>query len=215
MERSFENEADILLTTPDLPLENSFTFPERSGSPHSDYSVCSCSETERSKPKQPYVCNTRLAARHALHKEAVCLPLKEDKTSIMATEATYMSGDGRKVRSARKMCKNKRRLLPAKRKRSLRCEVLGKNFLKHQVASQLLKEYWQRKAEIEGKYKKVINAIDREEVLELKFNISKASDANIIENLGDIREYYEGSRMLLPCTPVSYTHLTLPTNREV
>lgn len=188
MEGLFEQK-DVLLTTPDLPLNDSFPSLELNESPRSEGSVGFFEETDAPKPKQPYV------TRQANIRQKEAPTAKEDKIFILPTETTYMSG------ATKKECvvnKDMVKPLQIKTNESLHHKVLGRNFMRkieQNTQSHLLKNYWQKKSQIEDRYKTMISKIDKELAIELRLNISNVDVT--IEKLMDIKEYYEDSKVLL------------------
>eukprot|EP00826_Nyctotherus_ovalis_P034557 TRINITY_DN2891_c1_g1_i1.p1 TRINITY_DN2891_c1_g1~~TRINITY_DN2891_c1_g1_i1.p1 ORF type:complete len:210 (+),score=65.42 TRINITY_DN2891_c1_g1_i1:73-702(+) len=64
-----------------------------------------------------------------------------------------------------------------------------------------LKEYWTKKAEIEEKYAKLVQKIDKESLIEMSYRISSAHNplaaAETIDQLKDIEEYYKDGKELI------------------
>ncbi len=67
--------------------------------------------------------------------------------------------------------------------------------------SGILKEYWQKKAEIDSKYEKMLVQIDKETNLEISVKLTHAGKggpaSQLIDELSKIKEYYEGVKDLL------------------
>jgi hypothetical protein len=182
---------EVLLTTPDLPLGESFTSVESNDTDSLFISYDECEEIQ----KRPYIFHVKESLNKNLHDK----PIEEHKDSVEITETTDISrGTKKEIKVATS--------------RNTQCRTYySSNFLhkqkKHRDSYKLLRMYWKEKERIEDKYKKMISDIEKEaainsvkksphsETPKQHFNTSCILES--IEDLRKLQDYYEDSKSLL------------------
>ena len=185
---------EILKTMPNLPLGDSFASLELSEESDLESLTHSCSdEKEPPMSKRPYVS----VIQKIIKKTPTRNNKEENKTLFVKTERNTFN----RYSNFKPNCgidKNHHKKIKLA---TLTNEKSGKK-CKKTIESNLLNEYWQKKAEIQKKYKDLMVKMDKELVIEINMKILKLKEDQDmlngdIDELDEIKEYYENSKSLL------------------
>ena len=199
---------EVIQTNPEVPLGDSFCSEDFDNISQNESFCVSCSEVEET-PNRPYFHKLNSIAPNELPRKEI----EDKKFFAELTETTDISRGIKKEyvapsRFPSKLIKTQSSSGYITNKKVLSTSTFLRLSLinnarkkKEEMESDLLKEYWKRKGEIEEKYRKMLADLDKEASVELKYKINTLKDSNekdnAVNDLSKIKEYYEDSRSLL------------------